>query len=195
LECENCGHKNHLQDFYCSNCKKGLVAQDTTSEQREQLTNKIIESTHKEHGLYWRGLTVRGVQSQQSKSRKEARNKVDRAKDWGKKNGFSWIATVEDRWDVDERFRDTMKELNMPRDDMTEFTQLSYDRPEPIPQLPTRVKKHIKGKIRLTNSNTKGGNTQPFKDIPGFIEELKKKQESSHEKGKVKMKTYQSTLP
>ena len=67
-----------------------------------------------------------------------------------------------------------MKELNMTRDDMIEFTQLSYDRPEPKPQTPDWVTKHIKGKFRLTNSNTKGGDTKPFKDIPGFIEELKK---------------------
>ena len=79
---------------------------------------------------------VRGVQSQQAKDRKEARNKVDRAKDWGKKNGFPWIATVEERWDVDEYFRDTMKGHNMTRDDMIEFTQLSYDRPEPKPHPP-----------------------------------------------------------
>jgi hypothetical protein len=96
------------------------------------------------HTAFWRGLTVRGVPSQQAKCRKEARNKVDRAKKWGEEDGFPHITTVEERWDVDERFRETMEELSMTRDDMIEFTQLSYDRPEPIPQPPDWVKKHIK---------------------------------------------------
>ena len=88
-----------------------------------------------------------------------------------------------------------MKGHNMTRDDMIEFTQLSYDRPEPIPQPPDWVKKHIKGKFRLTNSNTKGGDTKPSKDIPGFREELKKNQDKSHKRGIGKKTTYQSTLP
>ena len=171
---KNCGHKNSLQYLYCSQCSKGLVAQDTTSEQREQLTNQVIESTLKEHGLYWKELTVRGIPSVQAKCRKEARNKVARAKEWGKKNGFPHIATIEERWDVDERFRNSMKDLLMTRDDMIEFTQLSYDRLQETPQHPALVKEHVKGKFRLTNSNSKSRNTQPFIEIPGVKEELKR---------------------
>ena len=71
LECENCGHKNSLQYLYCSQCSKGLVAQDTTSEQREQFANQIIESTLKEHGLFWKGLTVRGIPSVQANAERK----------------------------------------------------------------------------------------------------------------------------
>ena len=133
------GAKTTCKTSTAPTIRKGLVAQDTTSEQREQLTNKIIESTLKEHGLFWKGLTVRGVQSPQGKYRKEAWNKVDRAKKWGKENGFPHITTVEERWDVDKRFRESMEEIDMTRDDMIVFTQLSYDRPEPKPQTPDWV--------------------------------------------------------
>ena len=159
LECENCGHKNSTQFLYCSYCAKGLVAQDTTSEQREKLTNQKIESTLKEYGLYWKECTVRGIPSQQAKCRKEARKKVERAKEWGKKNGVPDIVTVEERWDVDERFRQSQIDLLLTRDDMIEYTQLSYDRLQETPLPPASVKEHVKGKFRLTNSNSQGGNT------------------------------------
>ena len=154
-----------------------------------------MESALKEHGLYWRPLHARGVPSLQAKSRKEARNKVDRAKDWGQKNGYPWIATVEERWDVDEYFRNTMKGSNMTREDMIEYTQLSYERGEPKPQTSDWVTKHIKGKFRLTSENTKGGVTKPSKDIPGFKEELTKKLGKLAQRGIGKKTTYQSASP
>ena len=100
-KCENCGFMNSLQDFYCSICKFALATQGTTPMQREKLTCNTIENALAEYGLYWRPLTHRGIPSLRAKTRKEARSKVGRTKEWGKKNGRPWIETVEDRWDYD----------------------------------------------------------------------------------------------
>jgi hypothetical protein len=143
--------------------------------QKEKLTYNIMESALAEYGLYWRPLTHRGIPSLQAKTRKEARNKVDRAKEWGQKNGYPWIETVEDRWDHDEMFGETVEELNMTRADMIDYTNLSYERSEHKPQTRDWITKHIKGKFHLTSENSKGGSTLPLKDIPGYREELKNK--------------------
>ena len=118
---------NSLQDFYCSSCKFGLTTQGTTPAQREKRTYDIIESALADYGFYWRPLIRRGVPSLRAKTRKEARNKIDQAKEWGEKNGHPWIETVEDRWDYDDMFQRSMKEQNMTREDMIAYTELGHE--------------------------------------------------------------------
>ena len=93
---------NSLQDVYCSTCKFVLATQGTTPLQREKLTYNIIESAL---------ARIRSLlETSYPKTRKQARNKVGRSKEWGQKDGYPWIETVEDRWDYDEMFRETMEE-------------------------------------------------------------------------------------
>ena len=122
----------------------------------------------------------------------------------GTENCYPWIDTVGERWDRDEYFRNTMKGLNMTREDMIDYTNLSHERGEHKPQTSDWVTKHIKGKFRPTSENSKGGVTKPSKDIPGYREELrnnpgklaqKRNWEEDYIRGIGKKTTYQSTLP
>ena len=143
LECENCGHYNSSQLVYCHYCAKSLANTDTTSAQKEQLTRQIIESALKDYGCYWRPLKDRGIPSDEASTLKEARNKVKRAKDWGLKNGYPNITTVEERWDHDEWFRDEQTQLGWTREDMVEHTELSHLRvqQQPLPASRSQTKR------------------------------------------------------
>ena len=171
LECDSCGHHNGAQFLYCQNCAKILAAPDTTSEQREQLTRQIMESTLKDYGIYWRPLLDRGIPSDEAAVLKEARNKVKRAKEWGQKNGHPEIVTVEQRWDHDTWFKSEQIKLGLTRSDMIEWTERSHNR---LPQQPLPsylVKQQVEGRYKLSSRR---GDSKPLREIPGIREELKR---------------------
>ena len=71
-------------------------------------------------------------------------------------------------------FQRSMREKNMTRADMVDYTNLSYEPGEHKPQTKDWIAKHCEGKYHLASANQAGDSTKPFKDVPGYKEELRR---------------------
>ena len=127
--------------------------------------NTVSTGNHSRNEAYHR--------SKHNVERKPGRESKERRKEWGKKHGFPEIVTVEQRWDHDETFRNSQIELKLTRNNMIEYTQISYDRLPEKPLPPAWIKEEVQGRYKLTSSK-KGGDSRPLREIPGIKEELKR---------------------
>ena len=67
-----------------------------------------------------------------------------------------------------------MKEQNLTREDMIAITELGNSEGDDKPQKRDWITHHCENKYHLTSINKKGGDTQPFRDVPGFKDELRR---------------------